>query len=102
MEVRAAGRQYGRLFLNSELDYRDQRNLTIAIPEGIAQGWADYLGGDPASILIGKKIRVTGTAERVTIWFYSEGIRTGNYYFQTHVRISSVSQIKVLGTKESK
>ena len=95
MTVRGGGRQDGRLYLNSEADYRDQRCLTIAVPEEIAQELAEKLAGDPVLALNGKTIQVAGTAKRVKIWFYSQGARTDRYYFQTHVLLTSGSQLNI-------
>jgi len=97
LQVRGAGRRDGRLYLNSETDYRDQRCLTIAIPDEIAELLAARLGGDPALVLMGKVIRVKGEARRVTIGFFEhDGTPTKEYYFQTHVLIENADQIEVL------
>lgn len=39
MRVQATGRRGDRIFLNSELDYRDQRNLSIAL---LPQAWKAF------------------------------------------------------------
>lgn len=97
LQVRGAGRQDRRLFLNSESDYRDPRCLTIAIPGDVAEALGATLGGDPVVILKGKTIRVNGRAERVMIRFSENAAAPPNaYYFQTHVRIEDISQIEVL------
>lgn len=97
LQVRGAGRRDQRLFLNSESDYRDQRCLTVAIPDAIAAKLAAKLGGDPAVLLKGKVIRVKGEAKRVTIHLFEhDGTPMKEYYFQTHVRIGDIDQIEVL------
>ncbi|MES2693648.1 MAG: hypothetical protein V4773_09255 [Verrucomicrobiota bacterium] len=96
MEVKATGRQDQQLYLNSETDYRDQRCLTISIPQDVADEFRAKLAGDPATLLKGRKIRVSGTAERVRIWFFAGGVKTDKYYFQTHVKIAAASQITLL------
>jgi len=97
LQVRGAGRRDRRLYLNSESDYRDQRCLTVAIPEEIAAKLAAKLGGDPAVILKGRVIRVKGEARRVTIrLFEHDGTPMKEYYFQTHVQIEDIDQIEVL------
>jgi hypothetical protein len=96
MEVRAGGRQNGWLYLNSELDYRDQRNLTIAFPPSVVPALVAKLGGDPIPKLKGRTICIIGTAKRVTIWFVADGVRTNSYYYQTHVNVSDVTQVAVL------
>lgn len=94
--VRATGRQDGRLYLNSELDYRDQRNLTIAVEPQAEPALRERLGGDPATLLVGRRIEVAGAAQRVTIWFWANGKRSDKYYFQTHVRVYRAEQLTVL------
>ena len=97
LQVRGSGKRDRRLYLNSEEDYRDQRCLTISIPDQIAAILAFKLGGDPTILLKGKTIRVRGTAERVTVWFINnDGTRSDNYYFQTHVGVSDATQIELL------
>ena len=84
------------LHLNSELDYRDQRNLSIAVAPAAAEELAARLGSPPETALKGKQILVTGTARRTRIVFISEGKPTDNYYYQTHVAVTTASQIQVL------
>lgn len=95
-EVRGGGRQSGWLYINSEADYRDQRCLTIAFPQEISDELEAQFHADPVSALHGKILRVTGVAQRTTIWFYSYGIRTDKYYYQTHVRVTDLSQVEIL------
>lgn len=95
-EVKGAGRQDGWLYLNSEIDYRDQRCLTLALTPPAAQALEATLGQDPVVALKGKSVRAVGTAQRITVWFISNGIRTDKYYYQTQIRIRDISQIRVL------
>ncbi|MFC4728151.1 hypothetical protein [Coralloluteibacterium thermophilus] len=98
MRIQAAGSQGGNTYLNTEHDYRDQRNLTLALPPGITQELEARLGADPKTALLGKRLRVTGEARRITIWFFDgEGRPTGKYYYQTHVLVSGADQIEVVG-----
>ena len=56
-------------FLNSETDYRDQRNLSISIgPSALASLRAKH-GDDLRAALMGKTIRVLGSARRVKVDF---------------------------------
>ncbi|HEY5551912.1 MAG TPA: hypothetical protein VIK52_08485 [Opitutaceae bacterium] len=97
MEVRNATRQGDWLYLYSETDYRDQRCLTIAIPLPIARDLETLVGGDPAVLLKGRIVRVSGTAKRTTIWFFANGVRTESYYYQTHVIVRELAQFEVFG-----
>ena len=96
LHVRTTGWQDSLLYLNSELDYRDQRSLTVAITPAAEQALRDRFGEDPVSALKGKKIQVSGAAQRVTIWFFCDGKRTEKYYYQTHVPVFRADQITVI------
>lgn len=86
-----------RLFLNSEQDYRDQRNLSIAIqPQALAL-LRDRLGKDLAAALRGRTIRVGGVARRTRIAIFNNGKPTNLYYYQTHVSVGSAAQIEIVG-----
>ena len=93
MQVRNAGRQDGRLFLNSEADYRDQRSLTVAISPSAFAGLEARFGRPLDTALVGQRIAVTGEARRTRIDFTGNGLPTGKYYFQTHVVVTDADQI---------
>ena len=95
MTVRATGKT-NRVHLNSELDYRDQRNLSISVEPEAAEELTSRFGSPPDVALKGKQILVTGTAKRTRIVFISDGKPTDKYYYQTHVAVTKASQIQVL------
>ncbi len=95
MTVKATG-MTDRLHLNSEIDYRDQRNLSIAVEPAAARELAEALGAPPQFALKDKRILVIGTAKRARIVFTAGGRPTDKYYYQTHVLVTKASQIKVL------
>lgn len=86
----------GYVFLNSEKDYRDQRCLTVRLSRGNAATIGRDLGFSLHKGLIGKRIRVTGTARRVRIDISESGSPTGLYYYQTHIYVDDPGQIQVL------
>jgi hypothetical protein len=95
MTVRATGRADGnRLYLNSEFDYRDQRNLSISIAPDVARSVLSKSGAGNDEELRGRKIVVEGRAERVRINFTAYGRSTRKYYYQTHVRVDTADQIE--------
>ncbi len=96
LEVRATGRMDGNIYLNSELDYRDQRDLTIAIHPEAARQFLQEHGQDVDDALKGKHIRVSGEALRVRIGFFANGQLTDKYYYQTHINVFEANQIEVL------
>ena len=95
LTVKATGKT-SRVHLNSELDYRDQRNLSIAVEPAAADELAARLGAPPEIALKGKQILVAGTAKRTKIVFSADGKPTDKYYYQTHVVVTKASQIQVL------
>ncbi len=94
--VRGSGRQDERYFLNSEVDYRDQRCLTLVLTSDAYRTLSARLGDDAASILNGKKILVNGTARKTRIDFISMGRVTDKYYYQTHVAVGDAGQIRTV------
>lgn len=95
MTVQATGEQNGIIYLNSELDYRDQRNVSLDLPPQVAKELAAELGGDPREKLLGKSLRVAGVAQRVKIHFMHDNKPTDKYYYQTHIRVVDAKQIQV-------
>lgn len=85
-----------RLFLNSYPDYRDQRNLSIAIDFRALPALRERYGKDLGAAFMGQEIRVTGIARRTRIDFTTNGKPSGKYYFQTHVRVSDPDQIRII------
>lgn len=96
MTVRATGHAGGRVFLNSETDYRDPRNLSIAMNERTAAALRDKLGATSDDYFVGRKIFVRGTALKVKVWFTDDaGRATDKYYYQTHVPVADAVQVSV-------
>ena len=92
LTVRAFGDQLGVVYLNSEEDYRDRRNISIDLKPRSQEGMAMKFG-KPAP-LIGKTILVAGTAKREKIVFIANGNVTSKYYYQTHIEVTSAGQIE--------
>ena len=100
LPVRASGMDNGRLYLNSEYDYRDQRNVSVSIsPRAIVQLQRLY-GTDPGAALRGRTLRIEGAARRVRIDFTGNGRPTGKYYYQTHIDVLDAAQITVVPVGE--
>jgi len=99
--VKATGedKKRGEIYLNSELDYRDQRNLTVRIEQPAVRGLEAKFGKDLKNYFLGKTLLVTGTARRVTVYFGKprvsavSGTIRNKYYFQTHVQVVNSEQI---------
>jgi len=97
MNIKATGLDRGVVFLNSEFDYRDRRNVSVALHPKLRKKLTELYGVVPETYFLNKTIAVTGTAKRVKIVFSSNGRPTKKYYYQTHIRVSSLKKIKVLG-----
>jgi len=95
--IKASGIRRDRVYLNTELDYRDRRAITISVAPNIVTEFTSKYGSTPDNYFVDKTIEVTGEAKRVKIYFISKGRMTSKYYFQTHIDVSSVEQIKVVG-----
>ena len=97
MLVRATGISKGHVFLNSEADYHDPKNLSIDIDPLAAKRLERQLGSPPDQYYKGKWIVVHGTARRVLIVFNDDhGRPLGKGYYQTHVPVRLPSQITVV------
>lgn len=94
--IRASGRQGGVVYLNTEEDYRDRRNVSIVIQPQLAQLFERKLGQSPEELFVNKSIRVSGEANQVQIFFFSYGRQTNKYYFQTHINVNRPEQIQVI------
>jgi DNA/RNA endonuclease YhcR with UshA esterase domain len=63
MEVKSASKGNGVFFLNSEEDYKSDKNFTIFISRDGAKKFAEAKVDDPTAQYKGKTIRVTGTVK---------------------------------------
>lgn len=97
--VRAAGRDRGNIYLNSERDYRDPRNLSVVISPSVAAQLTGRFGAAPDAFLVGKVIAVRGTARKTKILFLANGRPTTKYYYQTHLRLGHANDLTVSGER---
>ena len=94
LTVQAIGDDRDGVYLNSERDYRDPRNVTIRLSRGAARDLRDAIGGATlGDALVGRTLVVRGSVVRQRILFTGDGRPTGKYYYQTHVRVGDVRQI---------
>ena len=94
LSVQAVGDDRDGVYLNSERDYRDPRNVTVRLSHAAARDLRDAIGGATlGDALVGRSLTVRGSVVRQRILFVSEGQPTGQYYYQTHVRVGDVRQI---------
>jgi hypothetical protein len=96
LSIKASGIERKIVYLNTELDYRDRRSITVALHPNTITAFTNKYGSSPDDYFVNKNIEVTGEAKQIKIWFVADGKRTEEYYFQTHIRVKSINQIKVL------
>jgi DNA/RNA endonuclease YhcR with UshA esterase domain len=63
MEVKSTGKSRGVFFLNSEEDYRNEKNFTGFINQDGAKRFQEAKIDDPAAHFKGKTVRITGTVK---------------------------------------
>lgn len=95
LTIKNSGQQSNRVFLNTESDYRDRRNITVTLAPSFQQAFKTAYNEDILGFYKNKTIRVKGEAKRMTIWFFAAGKRTEKYYFQTHILVNELSQIEI-------
>jgi len=93
--IKATGNRRGDIFLNTEDDYKDRRAITIVLSPKVSSDFTSKYGSTPDLYFINKTIEVTGEAKREKIYFYSKGRVTTKYYYQTHIDVTSLDQIKI-------
>jgi hypothetical protein len=97
LRVRATGATAHHVYLNSERDYRDQPNLSVAISRGAAAEIARRKGTTGHRLFENRSVRVYGAAQRVRVDFLDpSGRPTGKYYYQTHVRVNDPRQLQLV------
>lgn len=96
MRVQASGRSGNGLYLNSEKDYRDQRNLSVHLLPKAQEELRRLYRQEPDTLFNGMVIQVVGHAQRTKIDFVANGKPTGSFYYQTHVVVGSADKIDVL------
>ncbi|MDO6559452.1 hypothetical protein [Paraglaciecola chathamensis] len=100
-KVKATGNKEGHVFLNTQYDYRDPRNITIVIPPEVASELEENVKMSPEAYFLKKRILVKGSLVQVKVWFSANGKRTNKYYYQTHMRVASWKDINLVGETSS-
>ncbi|RDE06996.1 hypothetical protein [Sphingomonas aracearum] len=90
-QVGSTGASGYDVYLNSDADYHAATNLTVVLHAEAVNALTKQLGGHPADMLTGKRIRVTGAAQRVAF-----PRRDGTQTFQTRIEVATADQIRIL------
>lgn len=94
LTVRSTGGDHEILFLNSERDFRDPRNLSPSLHPHAVEELKKLHGGDLAAFFAGRTIWVTGDAERVPVTLLKDGKVVGTY-FQHRIAVTDAGQISL-------
>jgi DNA/RNA endonuclease YhcR with UshA esterase domain len=86
MKVQSTGKTRSLVFLNSEENYRDEKNFTVVLFEKGLEGLKKNKIDDPTTHYKGKTVRVSGT---VTL-----------YNKKPQIKVEDAEQIQVVETKE--
>jgi hypothetical protein len=97
MTVNAIGADDANYYVNSETDYRDQRNLTLRLPRNRVAAVLEHLHVDALEKLRGHRIDFEAIAQRTRIDFSAGGQPTGKYYYQTQATLTALDRIEDLG-----
>ena len=94
--IKASGSQGGITYLNSDLDYRDPKSIAVVLDPSTIELFSKAYGSAPDLYFLNKTIEVVGKVKSVKIYFFKNGRRTEKYYFQTHIKVTDIKQIRVL------
>lgn len=84
------------VFLNSEEDYRDPKNLTVMVRPAAVKAIEAKLGKPLDKAFNGKRVRVTGTAQKAKINLYdADNKRTGETETQVRITVTEAASIVV-------
>lgn len=94
--IKASASHNGITYLNSNVDYRAPTNITVVLTPETIELFAKTYHSPPDLYFKNKTLSVTGKVERIKMYKYENNKRTKQYYFQTHIRVTSIDQLKVL------
>lgn len=96
LKIKTVGKHQGYVYLNTEEDYRDRRNVAVRLNQQTMNEVLNSINDSPEQSLVGKIVVVTGQAKRIRIDFIHEGRTTSFYYYQTHIDINDKATISIL------
>lgn len=92
--IKAVGSQKHYFYLNTELDYRDRRNVSVVLLPDFQEAFLKKYGASAEATLLNTRVTVRSFAKRMKIFFYENGKQTEKYYFQTHIPVKNLEQIE--------
>ena len=94
LSIKASGAEKQYVYLNTELDYRDRRNVSVVLLPEFQEAFLTKYGVDAQTMLMNKDLTVSSFAKRMKIYFFVDGKPTEKYYFQTHIPVKHLKQIQ--------
>ena len=94
LSIKAFGSKKQYVYLNTELDYRDRKSVAVVLLPEFQEAFLKKYGVNAESMLMGKDITVNSFAKRMKIYFFKDGKPTEKYYFQTHIPVKHLKQIR--------
>lgn len=94
LTVQATGTEGGRIYLNSERDYRHPLNITLNLDAALRPELEKSFGVT-LEHLQNRRLLARGTARRVRIAFFdANGKQSDKYYYQTQIQIRDATQLR--------
>ena len=92
--IKAVGTQRQYVYLNTELDYRNRRNVSVVLLPQFQEAFMNKYGASAEAMLLNERVTVSSFAKRMQIFFYEDGKQTDKYYYQTHIPVKRLDQVK--------
>ena len=83
-------------YLNALHNYKLPSNVTVVIKEKLAPQLSDKFNIKSLNELKNKEIEVYGLVKREKVYLYKKGLSTGKFYYQNHIQLTDIEQIKLL------
>lgn len=84
------------VYLNSEADYHDAKNISVMVRPAAVQEMEQKMGAPLDKALAGKRVSVTGTAHPVKTNIYDESHKkTGQTFMQTRIIVAKAEKLVV-------
>jgi len=97
-KVEAVGHLKGNKewYLNALHNYKLPSNVTVVIKEELAPQLSEKFNIKSLNDFKNKEIEVSGLVKREKIYLYKKGRSTGKFYYQNHLNLTGIEQIKLL------
>jgi hypothetical protein len=83
-------------YLNALHNYKLPSNVTVVIKEELTPQLSEKFNIKSLNELKSKEVEVYGLVKREKIYLYKKGRSTGKFYYQNHIQLTDIEQIKLL------